>query len=308
MPYCQLSFWRLVLRACGRLGGTDGIRAGGIRTDGARNEQKRTAPARTVSAEDRRGDEIEAPPREQLACILVHGFNGDPGEMRELEGLLRARGHAASTLLLPGHGSTLRDFAASGWDDWYGAVLAATRTKLEWHDRVVLVGHSLGGALVLAVAAHEPRLAGVAALCPPVRLHPRVGRLVARVHRVVRYVPSGFEDIRDRRTARGTPRRVYRWTSLAAVRSLYDALDGVWAALPRVRCPTLVVCARHDHVVPMRDGVEAYRRIGAKEKALVVLERSFHQVTRDVERGVVFERVLDLCQHVKAQATGAASP
>lgn len=240
------------------------------------------------------------PSRKQLACVLVHGFNGDPAELRELEERLRAEGYVAETVLLPGHGSTTRDFAATRWDDWYGAVLETTRDALERHERVVLIGHSLGGALVLAVAAHEPRVSGVVALCPPVRLRPLVGRVVARVQRVVRYVPSGFEDLRDRRSSLGLPRQVYRWTPLAAVHSLYSALEQLRADLPGVRCPTLVLCARHDHVVPMRDGLEAYALIGADEKELVVLERSFHQVTRDVERENVYAHTLELCRRVSS--------
>lgn len=234
----------------------------------------------------------------QTSCLLVHGFNGDPAEMRELERVLRAEGFAARTLRLPGHGTSVRDFAASGWDDWYGAVRAATRAELARHARVVLVGHSLGGALVLAAAAYEPRIAGVAALCPPTRLHPLVGRVVARVHRVVPYVPSGFEDLRGRRAVRRYRRNVYRWTPLAAVHSLYSGLAWLRAELHRVCCPALVVCARHDHVVPMHDGIEAYHLLGSSEKALVVLERSFHQVTRDVERDTVFDSVLTLCRRV----------
>lgn len=293
MPCCRLALWRLVWRAhaLGRNAGSERMEAG------------IPAPPSVLPGDGRR----EPPRREQLACILVHGFNGDPNELRELEALLRAEGYAARTPLLPGHGATIRDFAASGWDDWYDAVLAATRSALERHDRVVVIGHSLGGALALTVAAFEPRLAAVAALCPPIRMHPFVGRIVARVHHVARYIPSGFEDIRDRRAVRGSVRRVYHLTPLAAVHSLYGALGQVRAALPLVRCPALVVCARHDHVVPVRDGIVAHHLLGSQEKELVVLERSFHQVTRDVERDVVFERVLDLCRGVSAPVAGAPS-
>lgn len=242
---------------------------------------------------------------EQTSCLLVHGFNGEPSEMRELERVLLAQGFAARTLLLPGHGTSVREFAAFGWDDWYCAVHAATCAELERHAQVVLIGHSLGGALMLSVAAHEPRVAGVAALCPPIRLHPLLGRIVARVHRIVRYVPSGFEDLRDRRAVPSYRRHVYRWTPLVAVHSLYSGLAQLREELPDVRCPALIVCARHDHIVPMRDGVEAHCLLGsaAAEKELVVLERSFHQITRDAEREVVFDAVSALCRRVSEAAS-----
>ena len=48
-------------------------------------------------------------------CILVHGFNGDPGELGELEERLREAGSATRNLL-PGHGTSIRELATSMWD------------------------------------------------------------------------------------------------------------------------------------------------------------------------------------------------
>ena len=51
-------------------------------------------------------------------------------------------------------------------------------------------------------------------------------------------------------------------------------------------------------MVPVRDGLETYTGVGAEQKDLVVLERSFHAVTKDVERQLVLERVERFCQRV----------
>lgn len=233
----------------------------------------------------------------RTSCILVHGFNGDPGELCELEERLREAGMATRNLLLPGHGTNVRDLAASTWDDWTGAVHSAAQWELREHPRVVLVGHSMGAAAVLAVAAREPRVAGVVALCPPLRLRPAMRLGVAAFRRFIRYIPAGVEDVRDRRGARALyERSVYRWTALDAVHSLFRGLSQLRGELPKVCCPALVVCAQHDHVVPMRDGIETYGLLGTNERRLVVLERSFHSVTRDVERETVFAEVVGFCE------------
>lgn len=240
--------------------------------------------------------------RERLCCVLVHGFNGEPLDMAELGDRLEAQGYAVRQVLLPGHGTTLRDFGARGWNEWLAAVVEATREALQRFDRVVLVGHSLGAALVLHVAAHEPGIAGVAALCPPLSLWPGLRVVVRLTYRVLPYVPSWREDVRDWRGARRRyPRRAYRFVALRAVEELYRGLPEVRASLPLVSCPALVLCARRDHVVPVRDGIEAYARLGSEQKELVVLQHAFHAVTKDVERELVFEQVLALC----AKAGGA---
>src|SRR5579863_2283449 len=108
---------------------------------------------------------------EQPAAVLVHGFNGEPLDMRELAEFLGARGFATRILLLPGHGTHFRHFARTTWADWSAAVATATREMLERHERVILIGHSMGAALSLYTTAHEPRVAGVVGLCPPLNMH-----------------------------------------------------------------------------------------------------------------------------------------
>jgi carboxylesterase len=228
---------------------------------------------------------------ESPAALLVHGFNGEPLDMEELEEHLRQRGFTTRNLLLPGHGTRVQDLARSTWQDWEAAVATATAKLLERHERVVLVGHSMGGALSLHTAANEPRVAGVAALCPPLRMHPGEVPFVALSRHVTPYLPTFPEDVRDPGARTRYARRAYGWTPLPAVHSFFSALPTLRTELERVRCPSLIVCARNDHVVPMRDGKEIFERLGTRDKDLLVLEQSYHVVTKDVERRHLFERV-----------------
>lgn len=250
----------------------------------------------------------QAARRGQVCVVLAHGFNGEPAEMRGLEEQLCAAGFSTRNVRLPGHGTTLRDFAASGWEQWVGAIQAEARAALARGERVVLVGHSMGASACLMVAAHEPEVAGVAALCPPLHMAVPSRYLVTCMRHVLPYFPAGVEDVRDRRGARHLyTRNVYRWTSLAAAHSLFQGLAKLRDALPSIHCPTLILCARHDHVVPVKDGLATYSSIGAAQKDLIVLERSFHAVTKDVEQQLVLERVECFCECV-AQDEAIGSP
>jgi carboxylesterase len=243
----------------------------------------------------------------RMRCILIHGFNGEPVDMRELDVYLAGHGFATTNMLLPGHGSTMRSFAAARWEHWLEAVRMETRDAHARGERVILIGHSMGAALSLAMAALDPRVASVVALCPPLGLDDGVRARFVRMHHVLPYFPSFGEDVRDRWGARRRyERKAYRWVALATVRSLFGALPELRGMLPDVRCPTLVMAARRDHVVPVRDGIEAYRMLGAREKELLVLGRSYHVVTKDVERHIVFERVADFCQRQRANLASAA--
>jgi carboxylesterase len=235
------------------------------------------------------------------AVLLIHGFNGEPLDMEELEAWLRARGHTTRNLLLPGHGTHVREFARTTFADWSSAVEGAAAALLREHERLLLVGHSMGGALSLHLAAREPRVAGVVAMCPPLRMFPGQFQIAAALRHVLPYLPTLREDVYDPGARWRYHRRAYRWTPIAAAHSLFSHLPRLRGELAHIHCPALIVVARKDHAVPARDGIEIFRRLGTNDRELMVLERSYHVVMKDVEREDVFARVEAFAQRVAAQ-------
>jgi carboxylesterase len=263
----------------------------------------RSGAARGIRSEMHAGERMDHT-KLPVYCLLVHGLNGEPRDLAPVGRALRAAGFATRAFWLPGHGVTPHELRASGWQDWYAAARKEAVALLDAGTNIVLVGHSMGATVSLALAAEladHQGLLGVVALSPPVRMHRWMEKLLAVAQRVVPYVPALGEDIRDRRARRGMPRRAQRWNAPAPMHSLLAALPDVRAALPDVRCPVLVVAARHDHVVPLRDGLEAYQLVGTRRKELLLLERSYHSVAWDEERRVVCERAVRFCQRVASQ-------
>lgn len=239
-------------------------------------------------------------PHVPACCVLIHGFNGSPTEMEELAGELEGAGFAVRLVRLPGHDATHRELAASGWRDWLRVARAETASALRRFDDVIVIGHSMGAALALAVAAREPGLSGVVALCPPLRMFPGECKAVALLHRIIPYLPRLRNDVREYGVAdvRREPSGA-KWLPMRSIHSLFCALRNLESELASVRCPALVMCARHDHTVPMRDGIAVHELLSAERKELVVLEQSYHGVTLDLERALVFDHVLRFCQSLR---------
>ena len=99
--------------------------------------------------------------------ILVHGAWGGAWEFSELSKLLAEDGSKVTALDLPGHGENKQDITNVTMSAYVKTVVDAIEAQAE---KVILVGHSLGGAVVSQVAEEIPnlidRLIFVAAILP----------------------------------------------------------------------------------------------------------------------------------------------
>jgi carboxylesterase len=218
----------------------------------------------------------------RVACLMIHGLARSPSDYTTLAADLAGRGALASAILLPGHGVPARQARKVGWPDWVAAVQQEFDRLADQREHVMIIGHSLGGMLALHLAARDPRVLGVVSLCAPIAVSPRTRRLVNILRHLWPYYYKATED-------NGNPvtRRLYRphWVAWNPLYSLIKALPEVAAGLDRVTCPTLVLGARQDRVVPVTDAQFIFERIGSAEKSLVILDRSHHVVLLDVESG-----------------------
>jgi carboxylesterase len=95
-------------------------------------------------------------PQANTHCLLVHGFAGSRKDFADLGERLADAGCHVRMERLPGHGTTPEDMEVTTADELVEHVLAAVRSAKAEHERVVLVGFSMGGAISTIVAAQEP--------------------------------------------------------------------------------------------------------------------------------------------------------
>ncbi len=240
-------------------------------------------------------EQTPSPPPISTGVLLIHGLNGSIHDMEELTEFLSSSDMVAEAIMLPGHGTHVRDMLPIGWEDWVEAVRSALQDLRQRCERVFLVGHSLGGALCLHLAAHE-EINGLVTMCAPINMYPGMLTAVRLVKRVTPWLPTVREDVRDPLARRVYTQGVYRRTPMAPVESMLQYLPLLRAELPSVKVPILIMTAIHDHVVPARDGRAIYRLVSSREKHLLTLHNSYHVIMKDHDREEVFARTLAFIQ------------
>lgn len=113
-------------------------------------------------------------PNASTAVLLIHGIVGTPNHFRKLIPLEESVPENWSfwNLCLPGHGSTVEAFSHSSMKQWKAYVWGAFRELAAEHEKVILVGHSMGTLFALQLASQYPdQVRDLFLLAVPMRPH-----------------------------------------------------------------------------------------------------------------------------------------
>lgn len=239
--------------------------------------------------------------RAAVGVVVTHGFTGNPRATRPLGRALAGAGYRVEVPRLPGHGTHHRDLGATRYADWYGEVDAAvTRLGTEC-ERIVLVGHSMGGTISLDLAARRPDdVTAVVPICAQVLDRTEfLARIAPLLQHVIPYVPRDLAGLPTDDIARpGVDEGAYAMVPAKAAQSILRELPRIRATLPTLRQPVLVVSAPNDRTVDPRNSRHIVELLAGTDVRELVCERSYHVVPLDYDAELLTERVLDFVRDV----------
>lgn len=248
-------------------------------------------PVRDLDALSGLGDPspIDLPGRDP-GVLAIHGFGGTPVEVALVTEVAASLGLRAHAPLLPGHGTNARDLARTRFADWSQAAEHALNQVAKPTAPAIVVGLSLGALLAIHLAATRPNdvralvlLANAIRLASPFPDWPL--RFIDRFKIPDFSLPKAGADISD-----PAARKTHLTYGTQPVHSAIEVLragERVEQLLGSIRCPTLIVHGRRDHVCPVTNAHRVAGKINTADQRIVILPRSFHIITRDVEQEVV---------------------
>jgi carboxylesterase len=214
------------------------------------------------------------------ACLLLHGANGTPAEMRDLGNYLYSRG---ITIYCPRMSRYDVKNRLVSWESWVTMAEGALRTALDYSQQTMVLGLGIGATITL-VLNRLHTFKGMVLLAPA--LYPRLG-FKGRMLDIVRIV---------------TPTLFYRFSGWNG--ELNRAMENVRKTPGEIKAPALVLQAQDDQVISTK-GLRVLRRRLANEKSEVVLLPSgSHTITRSEARQDVFKRVYEFARDIRLVGRG----
>lgn len=111
----------------------------------------------------------------KLIAVLMHGLYEDGRQLAPEAVWLTEQGIPALNIVLAGHGSTNGLATEITYQDYIADAERALKLAIAMGDRVILVGHSTGGALSAYLGIKYPKaIAGVVLIEPAIRVAPVV--------------------------------------------------------------------------------------------------------------------------------------
>lgn len=226
------------------------------------------------------------------AVLCLHGLTSTPYELRPLADALSGAGHRVRAPRLVGHGSSPEILRHTRWSDWLATARRAFEDLAQAHERIFIVGVSMGAlcALVLAQSQGE-RVAGVVAMATPLELPWKNQMLLSLARRlpVADAMPYSVKkngpDVSDPAVAAAMPS--YDRIPIAAAASMIELQSIARDRMRRLSVPVLVMHGRYDHVAPVRNAQLVLDQLRTPHRRSIVYPRSWHVLPLDVDHAAV---------------------
>ena len=225
-----------------------------------------------------------------VAILMVHGFADSPPIFRPMAERLANAGFRCRVMRVPGFGMPLSVNSKLLTKEWMLAVDQELRVLRKSHEKVVVVGHSLGAAISIQHTLNRPEsVDGLVLLAPLIAVSDerapilsarqwyQVASTLLNFSTVVRnvYPIDGYSDQAKSFAYRERfiPRRIYD--------NLFELLDMIDGRAAEIEVPILLAASRRDRVINWNVAEQFLKTTNSTSKKLIRLDEAGHALPLD---------------------------
>ncbi len=218
------------------------------------------------------------------AVLFIHGILGTPRHFDFLLPLL-PDDWSVCALTLPGHGGSVSDFSRSSMTQWKAAVESSLLQLTASHERVFIVGHSMGTLLAVhAASTQQKKLAGIFALAMPLRPHFTPKALGICLHTAFRSpeTDNAFQRVCRRSCSISLSRNPFAYIGwIPRYLELFALARDTRKAMPTLAVPCIALQSARDELVSRT----SLRYMGRAK--VMELAESMHYFYSDTDRQAI---------------------
>jgi len=242
------------------------------------------------------------------AALFIHGYGGAGTDFADLPEKLAGEGWRVRIMLLPGHGTTPREMARQTPDDMLEAARAEVEALREKHDKIILLSHSMGGA-ISAIIASETKVDGLVLgapyfgvtyrwyyILPPEIWAKITSPIFRRVYKGKLFMQVNKKEAKDKIIS-------YEWMHSSTINMLTALGRRASSAetLSEITCPILLMYGPGDIAASPKAAKRAVDKMASEDKRTVVLKKSNHHVYWDYDQEEVFNETLAFVRKISGE-------
>lgn len=202
--------------------------------------------------------------------LFIHGFSArEEDNIYFLNYLKKKKDIKVKTFVLPGHEK--KKIEKIPYQKWLEKAEEELLTLLNQKESVILVGHSMGGAIATILAAKYKEVKKLVLIAPAYSvgsfLQNREDFKNLLLHKTNKTLGTGFEGVLQKTFL--VPK-----SDIKEVRKIGELATN---QIENITCPTLLLHGTMDNVVPITSSINVYAKIKAKKHFTILIDIR-HQV------------------------------
>lgn len=235
------------------------------------------------------------------AIILIHGFISSAAVYRDITVGLKNQASRIIAPTLKGHATSIEDTATIHWQSWLEQLRELYQQCRGHYKKVIVVGMSMGGALASLLAAefadidHLVLLVPAVYLTPLLKLAPMANKFTTWTKiKSLQYLKTIGGDIKKE----GAYELSYYKAHFNVFEQCYRVSMAARSCLEKIKTPTTLIAASHDHVISKRCINKTYEQLACHNKKIIWLENSYHVITLDNEQSQIIDIINSIIKPV----------
>ncbi len=233
----------------------------------------------------------------KIGCLILHGFNCTPHTMKDFYLQLSKHCHIVSSPLHYGHLTTPNDMSTSTDEKILHHIEKAYLSIAEECDHIVLIGESLGAAIITRLAHHHPQNKHTLFLLSPALYCPVILSFACKISKFLQLLKIDFIKIKPKAesfcfTNVKSYNIIYKDIPTTIYRHIRTVITSANYAIKHIHCPITIFAAKKDRIFQYKKLQNIFNHIPSSKKEFILLKDSLHNITLDTEAEKVINIIL----------------